>query len=223
MLIYYRLQRYNLPMKRICTLLFFAFIATSVNGQSDLDNVFDDEIQSEYSKFSVGINAVKILTGTPMISVGYIFLDKIQVKVGAGITPFGFIFDLTDPFPGSLPVLQRNLSMGSCFSAKFRYFPFLNFSKFGKGGFAGVELIRWDNGSSLSDINYTRTKCNINGGLSFNIYEHIDIDLELGISIGFYSIETPLDEIVILETNEIRPGMEFFGGFNTGISINYNF
>jgi len=168
-----------------------------------------------------------LLTGTPTVSVSYDVRSIVQIKLGAGITPLGFIFDLTSPFFGEPPVLQHNLNTGTFFSLGFKYLFDVNAVSInsGKGIYTGCYLERWTNTNSInSNISYRRTKYNIVGGLNAGLYEHIDLDIELGISIGLYTVDAPSgDSEVVINNEVVRSDYNIMGGFNLGLGINYRF
>jgi len=195
-------------------------------GQTDYDKIFDTK-KEERSSLSVGTNVITLLTGTPTVSVSYDIVDKVQMKIGVGITPLGFIFDINAFSTHDLPILQRNLNTGTFFSVGFKYLvnkngPALNS---GKGVYLGSYLEKWYNTNTIyKEISYKRTKFKIVGGLNAGLYEHIDLDIEIGISIGLYRVDTPSgDSEVVINNEVVRSDFNIMGGFNLGLGVNYRF
>ena len=201
-------------MKRILVSVFTLSLSILSFGQEDYDLIFDDGVKN--TKIAIGTDLVTLCTGTVNFNASYNLSDKFQVKVGVGATPFGFIFDATSLLSDEPPIMQRDLKTGSFLSGGIKYF--LNkehgLINSGAGAYYALYLERWKNLDALDNsFFYKRTKLNIVGGTNVGLFGNFNLDIEYGMSVGFYTTG-----IVLLPTSE---SSDLIYGLNLGLGLNY--
>jgi len=213
-------------MKLTFAIFLIIFCSIFSYGQTDYDKIFDTK-EEERSSLSVGTNVITLLTGTPSVSVSYDFIDKVQMKIGVGITPLGFIFDINAFSTHDLPILQKNLNTGTFFSVGFKYLVNKNGLALnsGKGVYLGSCIEKWYNTNAIyKEISYKRTKFKIVGGVNVGLYEHIDLDVELGISAGIYRVNSPSGEgAIYINDRRVDSSVDLLAGVMLGMGVNYRF
>jgi len=214
-------------MKKIIVSLLVLNLSVLSYAQEDYDLIFDDG--SKDTKLNVGIDIMTLVTGTLNAYVGYDVSESIQLKVGVGATTFGLIFDATSMFSDEVPMFQKNLNTGLFFSGGIKYF--LNkdngLLNSGAGAFYGIYLDRWEN-TDLRDelVSYKRTKLNVVGGSNIGLFGSFSLDFEYGLSIGYYTVETPNSSPNSYSNYEfpsgenVYAGSELIYGVNLGLVLN---
>jgi len=221
-------EKKNKYMKR--TILGFLALSLSIwsYGQEDYDEIFDDGASN--SKINLGIDLMTLSTGTINFNASYNLTEKFQFKAGIGATPFGFIFDATALLSEEMPLLQSDLNTGYFLSGGIKYFTNKDhgYINSGAGAFYGVYLERWGNTHALNDaISYKRTKLNFVGGSNVGLFGNFTLDFEYGITLGYYTVETPnsvpgsYSQYELSNGEFVSSGSNLIYGINLGLGLNY--
>jgi len=210
-------------MKRKIVSLFVLSLSVLSYGQENYDEIFDDGVKN--SKLTIGTDIMTFTTGTVNVNVGFNLSESIQLKAGLGATPFGVIFDATALLSEEFPMLQRNLNTGYFLSGGVKYFLNKNHGLInsGSGAFYGIYLERWKNTNAINElVSYKRTKFNFVGGSNIGLFGNFDLDIEYGVSIGLYTVETPTTGSVEIPGFDTEyPGSNLIYGINFGLGLNY--
>jgi hypothetical protein len=198
-------------MKQILLIAGLLITLTNAFSQDGLDDIFDDGDKN--SKFHLGTDFITWATGTVNIYTDITLTDNLKWQVGAGFTPFGLLFDVTDAIAGGeIPILEKNLNLGSYVNTGFKFYPIKKYdvSK-DLNSFYYLEMNRWGSKSSIPTIKNVRTKINFGAGINYGLSGRLNLEVQYGITYA---------RLKYLQGSEQYENKRIFG-LNLGFGINY--
>ncbi len=197
---------------KITTAIFALLLCTvTCFSQDDMDDIFDDGDKN--SKFYLGTDFITWTTGTANVYLDYTITNNFKLQVGAGATPFGFLFDITDAIAGEeIPIYDTTLNMGSFLNTGFKFYPFKKYdASKDLNSFYYFEINRWASKSAIPAIKNIRTKFNFGAGMNYGLAGRFNLIFQYGITYA---------RLKYLQNSQQQLN-KFVFGLNLGFGINY--
>ena len=134
-------------------------------------------------KFWLGTELTTFISGTPNLSFSYHW-DKLSLKVGGGLTPFGYFLDLNNWRPGeNLPILDEQVSLGYHYNAQINWAisPEKTIKPIDAFYYARHQFWHY---TFESDYHVDRFKVQLGLGHLINLNERFQLEMRYGIGIG---------------------------------------
>ena len=208
-----------MKLKRL-VILFSLLSVSSVYGQDDLDAIFDDGQSTSGFTLRVGSDLLTFMGGTANVYGEAQYKQKLGVQIGVGVSPFGYLMDLSSPaliddFDNALIsdlngafYYHLGVKYLSGFGDVFNWYYYVDWKRW-NGSVVGPFIDEYGN-LIVDTYNFTRSKFNFGMGYAYMPFDHVGFDGHGGIYMQKQ-----------IETGETYGSRQV--GFDLGIGAFYQF